>query len=164
MRRCRRPASRGHHVRLHSRSPERLVPIIERGELEKRGAAGEEFVKIPETTTDLAQATTGADPVMITVPISSYPFYAHKHAPLLAPDQIVFLNPGHMGGGLFMAHELQRLTDRADIRTCETSTLTYACRMKGPAVVNITSTMTNLPFAAFSGRHQREIPHPSDLL
>jgi opine dehydrogenase len=29
--------------------------------------------------------------------------------------------------------------------------------MKGPALVNIMSTMTNLPFAAFPGRHQQEL-------
>ena len=150
-------ASRGHHIRLYNRSRERLAPIIERGGLEKLGVTGEGFVKIPVVTTDLAEATTGADLVMLTVPTSSHPFYAHELAPLLAPDQIVFLNPGHMGGGLFMAHELHRLTGRADIRTCEASTLTYSCRMKGPAVVNISSTMSNLPFAAFPGRHQAEL-------
>jgi opine dehydrogenase len=78
-------------------------------------------------------------------------------AAVLAPGQVILLNPGHMGGGLFVAHEIHRLTGRTDIRTCETATLTYACRMKTPTLVNISSTMTDLPFAAFPGRHQTEL-------
>jgi opine dehydrogenase len=149
--------SRGYEVRLYNRSPERLAPILERGGLEKVGATGEGFVELPVITADLAEATSGADLVMLTAPVSSHPFFAGRLASLLAPDQVLFLNPGHMGGGLFMAHELNRITGSSDVRTCEASTLTYACRMKGPAVVNIMSTITNLPFAAFPGRHQQEL-------
>jgi opine dehydrogenase len=150
-------ASRGYEVRLFNRSPERLTPIMERGGLDKVGAAGEGFVELPLVTDNLAEATSGADLVMLTVPISSHPFFARELAALLNPGQVLFLNPGHMGGSLFMAHELHRLTGRTDVRTCESSTLTYACRMKGAATVNIMAMITNLPFAAFPGRHQREL-------
>lgn len=149
--------SRGYRVRLYNRSPERLAGIVARGGLEKLGAAGEGFVEIPVVTTDLPEAVAGADLIMLAVPISTHPFFAAGLAPLLEPTQILFLNPGHMGGGLFMAHELYRLTGRTNLRICETSTLTYGCRMRGPATVNIMVTMTNLPFAAFPGRNQQEL-------
>lgn len=148
---------RGYEVRLYNRSPERLAPIMERGGLEKLGATGEGFVELPLVTTDVEKATSGADLVMLTVPISSHPFFARELAGLLAPEQVLFLNPGHMGGGLFIAHEIHRLSGRRDVRICEASTLSYACRMKGPATVNIMSTVRNLPFAAFPGRHQQEL-------
>lgn len=150
-------ASRGYEVRLYNRSPERLAPIIERGGLEKIGAAGEGFVELSVITSELSKAVSDADLIMLAVPISSHPFFARELAPVLPPDQALFCNPGHMGGGLFLAHELYRLTGRTDVRTCEVSTLSYACRMKGPATVNIMTTMTNLPFAAFPGRHQQEL-------
>lgn len=149
--------SRGYEVRLYNRTPERLAPIIERGGLEKLGATGEGFVELPVVTTDLGEAVAGADLIMLAVPISSHPFFARELAPLLDPGRALFLNPGHMGGGLFMTHELHRLTGRTDVRICEASTLAYACRMKGPATINIMSTMTNLPFAAFPGRNQQEL-------
>lgn len=149
--------SRGFEVRLFNRSRERLQPIIELGGLEKEGATGEGFVELPIVTDDLAAAVDGADLVMLAVPVSSYPFFAKELGPLLPPDQPLFLNPGHMGGGLFMAHEIHRLTSRTDVRTCEASTLTYGCRMKGPTTINIMKTMTNLPFAAFPGKHQAEL-------
>jgi opine dehydrogenase len=150
-------ASRGYETRLYNRSPARLAPIVERGGLEKVGATGEGFVELSVVTTDLGEAVAGADLVMLAVPISSYPFFAGALAGVLASGQVLFLNPGHMAGGLFMAREIHRLTGRTDVATCEVSTLTYACRMTGPASVNIISTTTDLPFAAFPGRSQPEL-------
>jgi opine dehydrogenase len=73
--------SRGYRVRLYNRSSERLVGIVERGGLEKLGAAGEGFVEIPVVTTDLSEAVGGADLVMLTVPISTHPFFAEGSLP-----------------------------------------------------------------------------------
>ena len=148
---------RGYGIRLYNRSIERIAPIREHGGVHLIGAAGEGFVPIPVVTTDLAEAVRGADLVMLTVPISTHPFFAAGLAPLLEPHQVLFLNPGHMGGGLFMAHELHRLTGRTDARICETSTLTYGCRMKDAITVNVMARMTNLPFAAFPTRNQAEL-------
>jgi opine dehydrogenase len=149
--------SRGYDVRLYNRSVARLRPIADRGGLSKVGATGEGFVKLSVVTTDISEAVSGADVVMLTVPVSSHQYFARELAPVLSAEQVLFLNPGHMGGGLFMAHELHRLSGSADFLICETSTLTYACRMKEPTVVNIISTTTNLPFAAFPGRHQQQL-------
>jgi opine dehydrogenase len=149
--------NRGFGVRLYNRSPERLAPIAERGGLEMQGALGEGFVELPVVTTDLAEAVVGADLIMLTVPISTHPFFARGLASLIEADQAIFLNPGHMGGGLFMAHEVHRLSGRTDVRICEASTLAYGCRMKGPATINVMARMTNLPFAAFPTRHQAQL-------
>ena len=146
--------ARGFDVRLYNRSRARLEPLIERGGLERHGAAGEGFVELSLMTDDLAKAILGADLVMLTVPISAHPVFAELLGAALPPDSVVFLNPGHMGGGLFLAHEIYRLTGRTDVRTCEVSTLTYACRMDGAASVNIVQVMRRLPFASFPGRHQ----------
>jgi opine dehydrogenase len=149
--------ARGFEVRLYNRSRERLEPLLERGGLERHGATGEGFVELALITDDLGQAVGEADLIMLTVPISAHPFYARQLGPLLPPDGVLFLNPGHMGGGLFMAHEIHRLTGRADVRTCEVSTLAYACRMRGPAAVNVLGVMRTLPFAAFPGRWRDEL-------
>ena len=149
--------SRGYEVRLYNRSAERLAPIAARSGLSKVGATGDGFVELAMVTTDLAEAIARADLIMLTVPISSHPYFARELSSLLGPDDVLFLNPGHMGGGLFMSHEIYRLTGRTDIRVCEASTLTYACRMKDPVTINIMSTMTKLPFAAFPGRRQAEL-------
>jgi opine dehydrogenase len=148
---------RGFDVRLYNRTRSRIEPIIERGGLELAGAAGEGFVELPVVTDDLAVAVDGADLVMVTAPLLALPAYAVSLAELLPRDAAVFLNPGHVGGGLFLCHEILRVSGRTDVRTCEVSTLSYACRMQGPAAVNVMGVMPALPFAAFPGRHRDEL-------
>ncbi len=150
-------ARRGFDVRLFNRTRARIEPIIERGGLELTGAAGEGFVQLPVVTDDLAVAIGDADLVMVTAPLLALPSYAASLADLLPPDSAVFLNPGHVGGGLFLCHEIHRLSGRTDVRTAEVSTLSYACRMQGPAAVNVMGVMPALPFAAFPGRHRDEL-------
>ena len=149
--------SRGFEVRLFNRTRARLEPIMERGGLEFTGAAGEGFVELAIVTDDMAMAVRGADLVMVTAPLLALPTYAEDIAELLPPNGVVFLNPGHVGGGLFLVHEIHRLTGRTDARTAEVSTLSYACRMSGPASVNILGVMPSLPFATFPGRHCEEL-------
>lgn len=150
-------AARGYDVRLYNRSRARLQPLLDRGGLERHGEIGEGFVPLDVITDDIRLAVGGADLVMLTVPISAHPFFAEQLASLLESDGMVFLNPGHMGGGLFLAHEIHRLTGRRDVRTCEVSTLSYACRMNGPDSVNVMARMHRLPFAAFPGRHRDDL-------
>jgi opine dehydrogenase len=149
--------ARGFEVRLYNRSRARLEPLIERGGIERHGAAGEGFVPLSVVTDDLAEAVNGADLVMLATPVSAHPYFAEQLGTILPEGGVLFLNPGHMGGGLFMAHEIHRLTGRTDVRTCEVSTLTYACRMNGPASVNIMQVMRHLPFASFPGKDQAEL-------
>jgi opine dehydrogenase len=150
-------ASRGLEVRLFNRTRPRLEPLIQRGGLDRQGATGEGFVELALITDDLEAAVRGADLTMLTVPVSALPFFAERLGSLLPADGAVFLNPGQMGGGLFLAHEIHRRAGRTDVRTCEVSTLSYACRMSGPASVNIMQVVKALPFAAFPGRHQAEL-------
>mgnify|MGYP003325996687 CR=1 FL=1 len=59
--------SRGHHLRLHARSEERLKPLLERGGIEARGIV-EGFVSLDSLTTDIKEAISGTDVVMLVVP------------------------------------------------------------------------------------------------
>jgi opine dehydrogenase len=147
---------RGYEVRLFSRARERLEFIRERGGLQMTGLRSA-FAPVAVVTDDLDRAVRGAELIMLAVPISAHPWYAAALAEILEPGQIVFLNPGHMGGGLFVAHEIHRRSGRNDVRTCEVTTLSYVCRLKGPAEVNVIRMVTNLPFAAFPGRFRDEL-------
>jgi opine dehydrogenase len=144
---------RGYEVRLYNRSRRRLDPLIERGGISMVGIRTV-YAPVALITGDLRQAVEGADLVMLAVPVSAHPYYAAALAELLEPEQVVFLNPGHMGGGLFVVAEIHRRTGRTDVRTCEVTTLSYVCRMADEATVNVLQTVSNLSFAAFPGRHQ----------
>jgi opine dehydrogenase len=148
--------SRGYAVRLHARNAERLAPIRERGGVEARGVVNG-VIAVPVLTTDVREAIDGADLIMLVVPSVAHEHYARALAPLLAPERVVYLNPGHTGGGLHFVHELRHAGYRDAVRTCETVTLTYIARKEGSATVGIYSYTKQLGFAAFPGKHAQEL-------
>jgi opine dehydrogenase len=147
---------RGFDVRLHARREESLKPIREQGGILAKGVQTG-LVPIAFMTTDVAEALEGADLIMLVVPSVAHGFYAAALAPYLTPDLPVFVNPGHTGGGLHFVHSLREAGYRDAVKTCEGVTLTYICRKTGPAEVDIFSTVKNLKFAAFPGRHADEL-------
>ncbi len=144
---------RGFDVRLYNRTADRIAPIRERGGIELLGVAGSGFVEIPLVTTDLEPAVSGADVIVLCLPVSALSTYAPALAPLVSADQVVFLNPGHMGGSLYF----RQATGRRDIHVCETTTLTYACRMRGAATVAIFNVASELLFAALPATETDEL-------
>lgn len=149
-------ARRGHTVRLYGRPSDRLDALRARGGVEVTGVLGDGFAQLASITSDLAAAIDDADIVILTVPGPGLETYAEALIPLLATDQVVLLNPGHMGGGLLVAAVGARL-GRTDLRLCETATLTYACRMRTPTEVAILGLSTNVLFAALPASATEEL-------
>jgi opine dehydrogenase len=144
---------RGYEVRLHSRSEARLAPL--RDGITATGArAG--TVRPTLLTTDLTKAVAGADLVVLIVPAGAHEAYARALAPLLRSDVPVLLNPGHTGGSLDFAHALAAAGGVVP-PIAETVTLTYICRMEGPATVAIYRETSRLRFAALPASRTAEL-------
>lgn len=148
--------SRGFEVRLQARNADRLKDLRARGGIEARGIV-KGHVAIPNTTTDVKEAVTGADLIMLVVPSVAHEPYARALSFLLDGSQPIFLNPGHTGGGLHFLHELRKAGYKGPIKTCETVSLTYVTRMEGPATVGIYSYIKQLGFGALPGKHTDEM-------
>lgn len=144
---------RGCEVRLYSHTEGRLAPL-------RQGItlchAYEGVARPSLMTTDLDRAVQGADLVMLVVPAVAHEEYARHLARVLDPDQIVFLNPGHTGGGLHFANELRKWGGPS-VPLCESVTLTYICRMEGDATVGVYRETENLRFAALPARKTGEL-------
>lgn len=138
----------GHEIRLYARSSERLTPFRDRGGIEATGAVSG-FARPALMTTDLAEAVKGAEVIMFTVPLHAHETYGRAVAPLLAENQVVFLNPGHTGGALHLARVLRDAGYKGPLRILETVTLTYICRMEGPARIAVYSRTRALRAAVF---------------
>lgn len=142
----------GFEVRLQSRNQTTLDQVRERGGIAMSGVH-EAFVPVTRLTRSVAEAVDAADLIMLVVPSMAVGDYARALAPLLTPDRPVLINPGHTGGGLHFVAALREAGYRETVRIGETVTLTYICRMTGPAAVALYSYTKNLAFAAFPGRH-----------
>jgi opine dehydrogenase len=119
---------RGHDVRLCTRSEERLRPIREAGGLTVTGAV-QGSTPIALLTTSLPQAVAGADVIAVTVPTPALPHYAPALAQAITDDQLLWLNPGHSGGALYVAAEIVRITGwrGRPVRQLSTASSTPSC-------------------------------------
>jgi opine dehydrogenase len=131
----------GFAVRLFEmpRFAENIRPAQERGGIELTGVVGEGFAKLELTTTDVAQAIQGVSHIFVVTQALAHEEIAQLCAPHLEEDQTIILFPGS-GGALQVAKTLrdEGITTKK-IYIAETVTLPYACRIKGPAWVNVHS-------------------------
>ncbi len=148
---------RGYEVRLYSRSQTTLQPILDRGGIEMIEGGIRDLAEPHAVTSSIAEAVSGAEVIMITAPSVAHEFVGLGLAPYLSDTQIILLNPGHTGGALHLFTVLRKNGARVRIRICETVTLTYICRLAGPAQVEIYRRTAHLGCATFPGKFASEI-------
>jgi opine dehydrogenase len=148
---------RGFEVRLFSRSDTTLLPIMKRGGITLVENGAENFAGLYFVSPLIIPVVNGADLIIVATPSVAHEYLAKTLAPHLRDGQIILLNPGHTGGSLHFAHLLRSLSSRADVKLCETVTLTYICRMPGPARVEVYRRTTNLRCAAFPAKYIAEL-------
>jgi opine dehydrogenase len=144
----------GHEVRLVTRSEARLAPIREAGRLALTGAI-EGTAEIALLTTSVADAVRGAQIVAVTVPTPALPFYAPALAESTSGNQLLWLNPGHSGGALFVAQEMRRRGRPSGRPICQLSTTTHGSRMTDATTVNVFQ-LAKPALAALPGREVDE--------
>ena len=150
---------RGFNVHMFNPWQNELDPILKRGGIKLTDFVTKEeaFAEIPLVTTNINEALDGARILILVVPVVAHEYYAEILSPHLTPEHIIFLNPGHTGGGLHFVHRLRELGNTIPIHTCESSTLTYGTRITGEAEVTLYMRAKDLPFAAFPGKYASEL-------
>lgn len=86
-------------------------------------------------TLDMAEATDGADIIMVVTPAFAHGDVAQKLASCLEPHQVVVINPGSTFGALEVWSELRN--NGLPNVVAETQTLLYACRATAPGRVKV---------------------------
>ena len=128
-------ALRGVEVRLFNRSPGRLAAIRDAGGITVTGEI-EGFAAPALVTGSLEEAVDGAGVVAVTVPTASLPAYAAALAQATSDQQLIWLNPGHSGGALYLAAGLAR-AGRGERTICQLTTASRISRLTGPATVRV---------------------------
>lgn len=161
----------GYQVNLyeHPNVAEHLNPIIERGgidviaeipsgdylEIYAGGKSG--FVKITgKITSDIKEAVEGVDLIMLVVPSHFREVFIKILTPYLEEGQTIVVWPGYFGA-LQVAKILKDMGVNKDIIICEAESLIYACRINGPAQVNIMGKKKKILVAAFPGNRTEQI-------
>ena len=118
------------------RFADNLRPAQEQGGIELTGVVGEGFVRPELLTTDIAEAVKGASHIFVTTQALGHEEVAELSAPHLEENQTVILFPGS-GGSLQFAKTLRDAGVTKKVYLAETVTLPYACRLQGPAHINV---------------------------
>ncbi|MBC7338547.1 MAG: NAD/NADP octopine/nopaline dehydrogenase family protein [Firmicutes bacterium] len=148
-------ALRGFRVRLfelpefaHTIRPVREAGGIQTEVLPSTGLR-EGFARLDAVTTDIEEAVTGADVVLVIVPSFAHQRFAELTAPAVRPGQTVLVAPGNFGGALEFALTWKRAgRDPGAVTLAEAESLIYACRKKGPATIWIRGYKRSLRVAA----------------
>jgi opine dehydrogenase len=148
---------RGVEVRLFNRSPGRLAAIRDAGGITVTGQI-EGFAAPGLVTGSLEEAVGGAGVVAVTVPTASLPAYVAALAQATTDEQLIWLNPGHSGGALYLAAELAR-AGRGARTICQLTTASHISRLTGPATVRVflrsRASLAALPASHLQQCHRR---------
>lgn len=144
---------RGFEVRLFARSEATIAKLVKAGEIELVENGTSRKAAPFFMSSHLPPVVQGADFIVIATPSVGHQYLARGLANHLADGQCILLNPGHTGGALHFADLLRAFGCKAGVRLCETVTLTYICRMREPACVEVYRRTTNLRCAAFPGKY-----------
>ncbi len=128
----------GHTVTLFEfeKFHDNVSAIFENRKIDISGKARQGTAELACTTHDVAEATEGAELVVIVVPSLAHRFYAEALAGRLSDGQHVVLVPGTFGSLEFIAGVRQLGCD-AEITVSELDTLPYATRIQGPTSVRV---------------------------
>ena len=137
----------GHEVTLHTRNEVKAKVLRAIGGIRLVGRInGTGYVS--RYTSDMAEAVTGAEIIMITTVANAHRDVALKMAPYLSDGQIVVLNPGRTGGASEFRRALDDCRFSRRIFLVEAQTLVYACRIIEDGLVNIVGVKENVLAAA----------------
>ena len=95
------------------------------------------FGKISCITTDIFEAVSEAEIIMITTVANSHADVAKSIAPHLIDGQIILLSPGRTCGALVFEQVLKELCCNQRFYLAEAQTLVYACRIVEEGRVNV---------------------------
>jgi opine dehydrogenase len=143
----------GCQVALYNRTPERVAAIKARGGIDLDNADGPRgFAQIACVTSDMEEALSEADLIMVVVPSSAHADIARATAPHLRDGQIVVLHPGRTLGAIEFNKVLCDQKCNADVTVAEAETFIYASRSDGPAQARIFRIKEAVPVAALPAK------------
>jgi opine dehydrogenase len=142
---------------LYNRTAEHIAAIKELGGLDLfiQETGSKHFAKLKCVTSNIEEALSDAEMIMVVVPSSAHGDIAKACAPYLKDGQIVVLHPGRTCGAIEFAKVLRDENCQADVTIAEAETFIYASRSDGPAEARIFRIKDAVPLAALPAMRTR---------
>jgi opine dehydrogenase len=146
----------GYPVRIYDIFPETIAGIAGQGGIHLDGVV-EGFGSVELATTDIQEAISGADIVVVVAPATAHRDIAKACAAHLVEGQIVLLHPGATCGALEFRQVLDQEGGAANLAIAETNSLIYACRSPRPGFASIFGIKQDLIVATFPARENPRV-------
>lgn len=146
----------GFPVILYNKSPHKLDAIRRQRGVWLEGYV-EGFGRIDAVTTEIGEAVSEADILMVVVPACGHRAVARAMAPHLRDGQVVVLNPGRTGGAIDFENTLWSEGCHAGVTVAEAQTLIYASRAEQPGRAHIFRIKRRVPVAALPADRTPEV-------
>lgn len=149
----------GFPTTLYNRTLDHISAIKELGgiDLEAYGGVPQGFSRLEQVTSNLAEAVSETDMIMVVVPSSAHADIGRALAPHLVDGQTILLHPGRTCGAIEVAKVLRDQGCRADVTIAEAETFIYASRSDGPAQAHIFRIKEAVPLAALPASRTRGV-------
>lgn len=147
---------RGFEVRMceDERFASKMKKVFDTKTIEVKGVCNGE-AHLSMVTTDIQEAVTDADVILVAVPAFAHKTYAQKLAQVVQPGQIVLVVPGTFGSLIFY-NELKK-NNIKDVVVAESHTLPYATRLVGEGQVLIMSRFDPLKIGVMPAHKTAEV-------
>ena len=146
----------GHTVNLSElpRFKNSLDPITEAGGIEMTGAARNGFAKLNIVTTNIQEAISGVDTIVIAVPAYGHVAFAEAVVPCIEDGQMIVLNPSYTLGSIEFAKTLKdKGVNLNKILLGSTGILVYATRKFMGNKIFCMCVKAKIPFSAFPAKN-----------
>lgn len=147
-------AYKGYNVNLYNRTKGKIKDLIDDPVITLSGAV-QGVGKLQLVTSDIKEAISDVEVIMVTTPATAHYSLAKVMAPYLRDGQMIVLNPGRTGGALEVYSTIRDCGCNKNIVVAEAQTFIYACRATSPKSAKIFS-VKNEVFVAAIPAYQTE--------
>lgn len=128
-----------------------LDEIVKHGGIRITGPAREGFARIKKVTTDMEEALSGAEIILVSVVASRHERIAELCVPCVEDGQTILIGPDN-GGSLVFSNLFRKSGIRKDLSVAGVAGNFYPCRLTGPAEVLVALPKSSKKIAAFPAK------------
>lgn len=135
-----------------------LDVIKEKGEILLQTLEDESVEKVHLVTTDIKEAISDAQIIMLAIPGMAIEYFAEILAPVVGEEQIIYINSAAAMGCIRFINKAKEMGIDKRFKICESNSLTYGCRaFADEARVEMSLSVKKLFLAAYPACDTEEV-------
>lgn len=149
-------SSEGNKVTLWNRTEKNISKLMKTHKIKSEGIIKGD-ITIDLVTTDMKQAVSNSDIILVTTPASSHKDLAMEISKNLDKETLIVLNPGRTFGAFEFLDTFRKNNKKINPCIAETQTIIYTCRRTGEDSVNIIALKSGVLISTFNPEENKNV-------